>query len=131
VRDSFPFECGLFRPSSSQTHRAREGRRPILGGFDWDGNASCGEAALRLERIGDLVFCASYDIIDVTGQRHPTAPALEKVFWYRPLFQTGRGREYLLQHRRDPCRILWSEWSPGWQFNDATFARSIASHSVV
>ncbi|WP_051904002.1 hypothetical protein [Neorhizobium vignae] len=81
-------------------------------------------AALRLERIGDLVFCASYDIIDVTGQRHPTAPALEKVFWYRPLFQTGRGREYLLQHRRDPCRILWSEWSPGWQFNDATFARS-------
>jgi hypothetical protein len=34
-------------------------------------------------------------------------PRLEKVFWYRPLFQTGRGREYLLQHRRDPCRILW------------------------
>ena len=23
--------------------------------------------------------------------------------------------------------MLWSEWSPGWQFDEATFARSAAS----
>jgi len=98
--------------------------RPILGGFDWGGNASCVAAALWPERIGGLVSYAGYDIIDVNGQRHTTTPALEKVFWYQHLFQTERGRECLSQHRRDLCRILWRQWSPGWQFDDATFARS-------
>lgn len=98
--------------------------RPILGGFDWGGNASCVAAALWPERIGGLVSYAGYDIIDVNGQRHATTPALEKVFWYQHLFQTERGRECMSQHRRDLCRILWREWSPGWQFDDATFARS-------
>ncbi len=98
--------------------------RPILGGFDWGGNASCVAAALWPERVGGLVSYAGYDIIDVNGQRHPTTPALEKVFWYQHLFQTERGRECLLQDRRDLCRLLWREWSPGWQFDDHTFARS-------
>jgi len=98
--------------------------RPILGGFDWGGNASCVAAALWPERISRLVSYAGYDVIDVNGQRHPTTPALEKVLWYQHLFQTERGRECLSQHRRDLCRILWSEWSPGWAFDDATFARS-------
>ncbi|MGR9249490.1 alpha/beta fold hydrolase [Rhizobium leguminosarum] len=101
--------------------------RPILGGFDWGGNASCVAAALWPERVGGLVSYAGYDIIDVNGQRHPTTPALEKVFWYQHLFQTERGRECLSQHRRDLCRILWTEWSPGWQFNDFTFTKSAAA----
>ncbi|WP_312862906.1 alpha/beta hydrolase [Rhizobium sp. P28RR-XV] len=98
--------------------------RPILGGFDWGGNASCVVAALWPERIGGLVSYAGYDIIDVNGQRNPTAPALEKVFWYQHLFQTERGRKCLSQHRRDLCKILWNEWSPDWRFDDTTFARS-------
>ena len=98
--------------------------RPILGGFDWGGNASCVAAALRPERIGGLVSYAGYDIIDINAQQHPTAPALEKVFWYQDLFQTERGSECLSQHCRDLCRILWSEWSPRWQFDDATFSKS-------
>ena len=32
--------------------------RPILGGFDWGGNASCVAATLWLERIGGLVSYA-------------------------------------------------------------------------
>jgi pimeloyl-ACP methyl ester carboxylesterase len=32
--------------------------RPILGGFDWGGNASCVAAALRPERFGGLVSYA-------------------------------------------------------------------------
>jgi pimeloyl-ACP methyl ester carboxylesterase len=98
--------------------------RPILGGFDWGGNASCVAAALWPERIGGLVSYAGYDVIDVSQQRHPVAPSLERVFWYQHLFQTERGRECLTEYRRELCRMLWSEWSPGWQFEEATFAQS-------
>jgi pimeloyl-ACP methyl ester carboxylesterase len=98
--------------------------RPFLGGFDWGGNASCVAATLWPERIGGLVSYAGYDVIDVSRQRHAVAPSLERVFWYQHLFQTERGRECLKEHRRDLCRMLWSDWSPGWQFDEATFAQS-------
>ncbi|MFM0736406.1 alpha/beta hydrolase [Paraburkholderia xenovorans] len=101
--------------------------RPILGGFDWGGNASCVAAALWPERISGLVSYAGYDVIDVSRQRHPAAPSLERICWYQHLFQTERGRECLRENRRDLCRILWAEWSPGWQFDDATFAQSATS----
>jgi pimeloyl-ACP methyl ester carboxylesterase len=101
--------------------------RPILGGFDWGGNASCVAAALWPERIGGLVSYAGYDIIDVRGQRHPATPSLERICWYQHLFQTERGRECLAAHRRDLCRLLWQEWSPGWQFDEATFDRTATS----
>jgi pimeloyl-ACP methyl ester carboxylesterase len=101
--------------------------RPILGGFDWGGNASCAAAALWPERIGGLVSYAGYDVIDTGRQRHSVEPSLERVFWYQHLFQTERGRECLTRYRRELCRMLWREWSPGWQFDEATFARSAAS----
>ena len=101
--------------------------RPILAGFDWGGNASCVAAALWPERISGLVSYAGYDIIDVSGQRHAVAPSLERVCWYQHLFQTERGRECLADHRREVCRLLWEEWSPGWDFDEATFDRSAVS----
>ncbi len=55
------------------------------------------------------------------------APALERVFWYQHLFQTERGRACLTESRHDLCRLLWEDWSPGWDFDEATFARSAAS----
>ncbi|MET0280993.1 MAG: alpha/beta hydrolase [Steroidobacteraceae bacterium] len=102
-------------------------QRPILGGFDWGGNASCVAAALWPERVGGLVSYASYDIIDVRGQQHAAAPALERVFWYQHLFQTERGRACLEEHRRELTRLLWESWSPGWDFTEAAFARSAES----
>lgn len=102
-------------------------KRPILGGFDWGGNASCAATALWPERIGGLVSYAGYDVIDVGRQRRPVAPSLERVFWYQHLFQTERGRECLTEHRRELCGMLWSEWSPGSRFDEATFARSAAA----
>jgi pimeloyl-ACP methyl ester carboxylesterase len=101
--------------------------RPILGGFDWGGNASCVATALWPERVGGLVSYAGYDIIDVSAQRHPVSPSLERVCWYQHLFQTERGRECLTEHRRELCRLLWHEWSPGWEFDGATFDRSAVS----
>jgi pimeloyl-ACP methyl ester carboxylesterase len=38
-----------------------------------------------------------------------------------------RGRECLTQHRRELCRILWQQWSPGWTFDDAVFERTASS----
>jgi pimeloyl-ACP methyl ester carboxylesterase len=102
-------------------------KRPILAGFDWGGNASCVAAALWPDRFAGLVSYAGYDVIDIGQQHHPAFPSLERVFWYQHLFQTERGRECLTKHRRELCRMLWTEWSPGWRFGDATFAQSAVS----
>jgi len=101
--------------------------RPILGGFDWGGNASCAAAALWPDRIGGLVSYAGYDVIDIGQQRQPLDPHLEQVCWYQHLFQTERGRDCLAQDRRALCRMLWQEWSPDWRFDDATYERSAAA----
>ena len=97
---------------------------PILGGFDWGGNASCAAAALWPDRIGGLVSYAGYDVIDVGQQRHPLDPNLERICWYQHLFQTERGRDCLTQDRRALSRMLWREWSPDWRFDDAIYQRS-------
>jgi pimeloyl-ACP methyl ester carboxylesterase len=47
--------------------------------------------------------------------------------WYQHLFQTERGGECLRDHRRDLCRMLWQQWSPGWRFDEATFGRTAVS----
>lgn len=98
--------------------------RPIVGGFDWGGNASCVAAALWPERIGGLVSYAGYDVIDVARQRQSLDPELERVCWYQHLFQTERGRDCLREDRRTLARMLWREWSPDWTFDDKTFDRS-------
>lgn len=99
-------------------------KMPILGGFDWGGNASCVAAALWPEKVGGLVSYASYDVIDVQQQRHATTPSLERICWYQHLFQSERGRECLAKHRYEIGRMLWSEWSPNWQFDETEYART-------
>ncbi|MEV4343246.1 alpha/beta hydrolase [Actinoplanes sp. NPDC049596] len=99
----------------------------ILAGYDWGGLASCVAAALWPQRVAGLVSLAGYDIIDIERQRHAFDPALEHVVWYQHLFQTERGRETLTAHRRDLCRMLWRQWSPRWDFDEATFARTAGS----
>lgn len=101
--------------------------RPILGGFDWGGNASCVAAALWPQKVGGLVSYASYDIIDVEQQMHAFKPSLERICWYQHLFQSERGRECLTENRYEIGRMLWNEWSPGWQFDEATYARTAIS----
>ena len=110
-----------------QLVEALELREPILGGFDWGGNASCVAAALWPDRFAGLVSYAGYDVIDIAQQRQPLDPHLERVCWYQHLFQTERGRECLNDNRRELCRMLWDEWSPGWTFDDATYDQSAAA----
>ncbi|AGL15120.1 alpha/beta fold hydrolase [Actinoplanes sp. N902-109] len=101
--------------------------RPIVAGYDWGGLASCVAAALWPQRVAGLVALAGYDIIDIERQRHAFDPAVEHAVWYQHLFQTDRGREGLAAHRRELCRMLWRQWSPRWDFAEATFARTAES----
>ncbi|WP_316743364.1 alpha/beta hydrolase [Pedobacter antarcticus] len=101
--------------------------RPILGGFDWGGNASCVAAALWPEKVGGLVSYAGYDVIDVGQQRNPSSPSLERVYWYQHLFQSERGRKCLAENRYEIGRLLWNEWSPEWKFDETTYARTAAA----
>jgi pimeloyl-ACP methyl ester carboxylesterase len=101
--------------------------RAVLAGYDWGGCGSCVASALWPERVAGLVSYAGYDANDLERNAHASAPALERVIWYQSLFQLERGRECLTLHRRDLCRLLWEEWSPGWAFDDATFERTAAS----
>jgi pimeloyl-ACP methyl ester carboxylesterase len=102
-------------------------QRAILAGYDWGGLSSCVVSALWPERVTGLVSYAGYDIIDVQRLAHAVAPALEPVIWYQNLFQLERGRESLTRHRRELCRILWEQWSPGWDFSDVAFERTALS----
>lgn len=98
--------------------------KAILAGFDWGGLASCAAAALFPERVAGLVSYAGYDIADVEGQTHAVTPSLERVMWYQHLFQSERGRECLTHDRRELCKLLWEEWSPGWKDLDEAFERT-------
>jgi pimeloyl-ACP methyl ester carboxylesterase len=99
----------------------------ILAGYDWGGNSSCVVSALWPERVTGLVSLASYDIIDIAEQAREHAPTIEHVIWYQHLFQTERGRASMAAHRVDLCRMLWRQWSPNWNFDEATFERSAES----
>ena len=99
----------------------------ILAGYDWGGLASCVATALWPERVAGLVSLASYDVIDVARLGQPYPPFLEHALWYQHLFQIERGRECLSLYRRELCRMLWEQWSPNWEFDDATFERTAPS----
>jgi pimeloyl-ACP methyl ester carboxylesterase len=99
----------------------------ILAGYDWGGLASCVATALWPERVAGLVSLASYDVIDIDGQKHASGPSVEHAVWYQHLFQTERGRECLALHRRELCKMLWRQWSPNWRFDEATFERTATS----
>lgn len=99
----------------------------MLGGYDWGGLSACVAAALWPHRVAGLVSLASYDIIDISRQEHAFDPVVEHAVWYQHLFQSERGRECLESGRRELCRMLWRQWSPRWDFDEATFEQTAAS----
>ena len=103
-------------------------RRAVLGGHNWGGRAACVAAALWPERIRGMVTVNSYLIQDLTRAGVPISPKYEVALWYEYYFQLERGRAGLAAHRREIARLLWKQWSPAWNFDDATFERSAAAH---
>ncbi len=99
-------------------------KRAVFAGYDWGGRAGCVGAALWPDRCVGLVSLNSYNIQDIARAMEPAKPEREVPLWYQYYFQLERGRAGLAKDRRGIAEILWRQWSPNWQFDDATFARS-------
>ena len=98
----------------------------VLAGYDWGGRAACVVAALWPGRVRGLVSCGGYAIQDIAAAGSPVPPEQERRLWYQYYLHSERGRAGLAQDRRAFCRLLWREWSPGWDFG-AAFERSAAA----
>ncbi len=102
-------------------------KRAVFAGYDWGGRAACVGAALWPDRCTGLVSVNSYLIQDIARAMVPLRPEREVTLWYQYYFQLERGRVGLAANRREIARILWQQWSPNWDFDDATFERSAAA----
>ena len=103
-------------------------QRAVFAGHNWGGRAACVAAALWPERCSGMVTVNSYLIQDPSRAMVPIDPQDEVSLWYEYYFQIERGRAGLAAHRREIAKLLWEEWSPDWDFDDATFERSAAAH---
>ncbi|MET7733315.1 alpha/beta hydrolase [Streptomyces sp. NPDC005402] len=100
--------------------------KAALAGFDWGSRTADIIAALWPERVKSLVSTSGYLITDRKAQLGPAIPAVEHNWWYQWYFATERGKEAMeaVDKRIALCRYVWTLVSPGWDFDDATFART-------
>ena len=102
--------------------------RAVFAGYDWGGRAACIAAALWPERCIGLVSVNGYLIQDIANAMVPVQPEREVPLWYQYYFQLERGRAGLAADRRGIARILWQQWSPNWNFDDAVLERTARAH---
>ena len=102
-------------------------QRAVFAGYDWGGRAASIGAALWPERCIGLVCTNGYMIQDIAHAMVPARPEREVPLWYQYYFQLERGRAGLAANRRGIARILWSQWSPSWAFDEACFERTAAA----
>jgi pimeloyl-ACP methyl ester carboxylesterase len=102
--------------------------RAVFAGYDWGGRAACIGAALWPERCIGLVSVNSYLIQNIAKAMVPAKPAQEVALWYQYYFQLERGRAGLAANWREIAKILWTQWSPNWPFDEATFERTAIAH---
>jgi pimeloyl-ACP methyl ester carboxylesterase len=102
-------------------------KRAVFGGYDWGGRGACIGAALWPERCIGLVSVNGYLVQDIARALNPARLSQEVAYWYQWYFQIERGRAGLAANRREIAKLLWQQWSPNWQFDEATFARTAAA----
>jgi pimeloyl-ACP methyl ester carboxylesterase len=101
--------------------------RAGLAGYDWGGRAACIASILAPARVRALITVGGYNVQNTLGPPRPATAVEERAYWYQWYFNTERGRLGLAQHRRELCRLLWRDWSPSWQFSEATFEETAQS----
>jgi pimeloyl-ACP methyl ester carboxylesterase len=99
----------------------------VVGGFDWGARTANILAALWPERCRAQVTASGYLIGSRTANARPLPPAAELGWWYQFYFATERGRDGYDRFRDEFARLIWRTASPGWAFDDATFARTAES----
>jgi len=103
-------------------------KRAVFAGHNWGGRGASVAAVLWPDRCAGLVTVNSYLIQDLTRAMVPLSPQYEAALWYEYYFQLERGRAGLAANRREIARILWEQWSPRWDFDDAIFDRTARAH---
>jgi pimeloyl-ACP methyl ester carboxylesterase len=101
--------------------------RAVFAGYDWGGRGACIGAALWPDRCVGLVSVNGYLIPDIARAMNPARLSQELAYWYQWYFQIERGRAGLAANRREIARLLWRQWSPNWQFDEETFARTASA----
>jgi pimeloyl-ACP methyl ester carboxylesterase len=101
--------------------------RAIIGGFDWGARSACVVAALWPERCRAIVSVSGYLIGSPKANQAPLPPAAELQWWYQFYFATERGRAGYERYRNDFARLIWRTASPRWDFDEATFDRTVPS----
>jgi pimeloyl-ACP methyl ester carboxylesterase len=101
--------------------------RVALAGYDWGGRAACIAAIVAPARVRALVTIGGYNVQNTVAPSPPASATQERANWYQWYFNTERGRRGLERNRREICRLLWHDWSPGWRFDEATFDRTAGS----
>ncbi|MDT5058364.1 MAG: hypothetical protein QOF66_6730, partial [Mycobacterium sp.] len=99
----------------------------VIGGFDWGARTACVIAALWPQRCKALVSVSGYLIVNLATNLKPLAPQAELGWWYQYYFSTPRGELGYRQNTRDFNKLIWSQASPRWKFDDATYDRSAAA----
>jgi pimeloyl-ACP methyl ester carboxylesterase len=99
----------------------------IVAGFDWGARTADIVAAVWPERVRGLVAVSGYLIGSQAAGQVPLPPEVELQWWYQYYFATERGRAGYAKYRREFAKLIWRSASPGWAFDDATFARSAVS----
>jgi pimeloyl-ACP methyl ester carboxylesterase len=99
----------------------------IVAGCDWGARTADIIAALWPERCRALVSVSGYLIGSQDVGRKPLPPAAEQLWWYQYYFATERGRDGYAVNTKEFARLIWTNASPRWRFDDATFERTAAS----
>ena len=102
-------------------------KKAIVAGFDWGSRTAAILAALWPERFKALVAVSGYLVTNLKANLQPLPPAAELGWWYQYYFSTERGRIGYTKNLHDFNKLMWKIFSPKWDFDDATYARTAAS----
>lgn len=101
--------------------------RAVLAGYDWGARSACAAAALWPERVDGVVSVNGYLVQEIAKAHLPIPAKVEAGLWYQYYFSTERGHAGLIANRRDIARTIWSNNSPTWHYDEATFTRAMAA----
>jgi pimeloyl-ACP methyl ester carboxylesterase len=99
----------------------------VLAGYDWGGRTANVVAALWPRRCAGLVAVSGYIVVNLAANRKPLPPAAEHGWWYQYYFATPRGELGYREHTKEFNRLIWTEASPLWKFDDATYDLSASA----
>ncbi|MGZ3739678.1 MAG: alpha/beta fold hydrolase [Bdellovibrionota bacterium] len=96
----------------------------IFAGFDWGARTADIIAALWPERCKALVSVSGYLIVNLKANLEPLSPKAELGWWYQYYFATERGKTGYGENRYEFNKLIWTNASPSWNFDDATYDRT-------